>query len=95
VHAIALANLGELASGLALIEGLDGDTRAILVGIHVRFHKKARGPLVAEARCDAEPVVGDVERPVEANIYDGQGDLVATVEALWRLSSRRTREGAV
>ena len=94
VHAIALANLGELASGLALIEGLDADTRAILVGIDVRYHKKARGSLIAEARCEPAPVSGDVDRAVAASIYDAEGDVVATVEALWRLSARRTPAGA-
>ena len=85
VHAIALANLGELATGLALVGALGTEARGILTGLDVRYHKKARGTLEAEAVCEIPTVTGDMDRSVEAQIRDGAGDVVATVTAHWRL----------
>ena len=86
VHAIALANLGELATGLSLIGGLSPRLRAILTGLDVRYTKKARGPLLAEARCTVPEIVSEVDHAVEATIRDSDGDTVATVTAHWLLS---------
>ena len=86
VHAIALANLGELATGLSLIGGLSPRLRAILTGLDVRYTKKARGPLLAEARCTVPEIVSEVDHAVEATIRDSAGDTVAIVTAHWLLS---------
>ena len=86
VHAIALANLGELATGLSLISGLSPHIRAILTGLDVRYTKKARGPLLAEARCTVPEIVSEVDHAVEATIRDSDGDTVAIVTAHWLLS---------
>ena len=86
VHAIALANLGELATGLSLIGGLSPRLRAILTGLDVRYTKKARGPLLAEARCTVPEIVSEVDHAVEAIIRDSDGDTVAIVTAHWLLS---------
>jgi acyl-coenzyme A thioesterase PaaI-like protein len=86
VHAIALANLGELSTGLALLGGLGADVRGILTGIDVRYLKKARGRLTAEAHCALPSVQSDVDHVVEARIRNAEGTVVATVDAHWRLS---------
>lgn len=86
MHAIAIANVGELASGLAVIGGLPAGVRGILTGIEVRYLKKARGTLVAESRTSLDAVTETVERKVQADIRDAAGDVVAVVEATWRLS---------
>lgn len=91
VHAIALANVGELVTGLSLIGGLGTDLRAILTGLDVRYTKKARGPLVAEAMCTIPEITDSIEHPVEATIRDADGDVVATVTAHWRLGRSRAR----
>ncbi len=91
VHAIALANVGELATGLSLISGLGTELRAILTGLDIRFTKKARGPLVAEAHCSIPEITDSVDHPVEATIRDADGDVVATVTAHWRLGQARGR----
>ena len=86
IHAIALANLGELATGLALIGSLGSGTRGILLGLEVEYLKKARGTVEAEARCDISPVDGPLDMLVEARIRDFDGDVVAVTRAQWRLA---------
>jgi acyl-coenzyme A thioesterase PaaI-like protein len=86
VHAIALANVGELATGLALLGAMGPEVRGILTGIEVRYLKKARGLLRAEARCEIPQVTDRLEHVVRADVVDPAGDVVATVEARWLLS---------
>jgi acyl-coenzyme A thioesterase PaaI-like protein len=86
VHAIALANVGELSTGLAVLGAMGPEVRGILTAIEVRYRKKARGPLRSEARCEVPAVEEPVEHVVEASISDEAGDVVATVEARWLLS---------
>lgn len=89
IHAIALANIGELASGLAVIGGLPAGVRGILTGIEVEYVKKARGALVAESRCEITGITESVDRIVEADVRDESGDTVATIRATWRLAPAR------
>jgi acyl-coenzyme A thioesterase PaaI-like protein len=91
IHAIALANVGELASGLALVGALGPEARGILTGIEVRYTKKARGTLEAESRCAVPEVTETIDHSVEAEIRDAEGDVVATVTAHWRLGPVRER----
>lgn len=85
VHAVALANLGELASGLAMTAALPAGVRGIVRSITIEFSKKARGTLVAESRVGLPEVTGDTDFEVRADIRDGGGDVVATVRVQWRL----------
>lgn len=85
VHAMALANLGELSTGLAMIGGLPPSVRGILTAFEIEYHKKARGRLTAESRCDVPEVAEDADFVAEAAITDAAGDLVSTVRATWRL----------
>src|SRR4051812_7723465 len=47
VHAIALANLAELAGNVALMYSLPDDARFIISGIDIEYTKKARGTITA------------------------------------------------
>jgi acyl-coenzyme A thioesterase PaaI-like protein len=85
VHAIALANLGELASGLAMMCALPADVRGIVTGIDIAYMKKARGQLTAESRCQVPEVVDSIDHDVHADVVDAAGDTVARVTVRWRL----------
>ena len=83
IHAVALMNLAELSTGLALNTGLPDDARAILTRLTIEYGKKARGTLTSE--CSIEPPKTNERREVEveAVIRDGSGDVVAKAAARW------------
>lgn len=85
IHAIALLNLGELTTGLALNCGLPGSMRAILVKISMEYHSKARGTVIAECRCDPPRRGEEGNRTLIGELRDGDRQLVATVDAVWRV----------
>ena len=85
VHAMALANVGELATGLAVLGGLPQTVRGILTGFEIDFHKKARGRLLVESRCQIPAVTEDREYMAVATVSDEAGDTVAVAQAKWRL----------
>jgi len=85
VHAMALANLAEMATGLALNGGLPDRARAILTGFHIEYRKKARGTLVAECRCVPPADNAEYDCAVSGEIRDASGDVVATARAVWRI----------
>lgn len=89
VHAVALANLGELSTGLALNVGIPAEGRAILVGLKIDFVKKARGTLTATCRCEIPEIDVDRELQIDGEIRDGGGDEVARVRAHWRVGPVR------
>ena len=86
VHAIALANLAEVTSGLAMTAALPASVRGIVVRISIDYAKKARGALTAECRCTVPPVTERVECPVTAVVRDAAGDTVAQATVHWLLA---------
>jgi acyl-coenzyme A thioesterase PaaI-like protein len=87
VHAIALANVGELASGLAMTAGLPPTVRGIVTGLSIEFRKKARGRLTTTSDVTIPSTVpGPVEHVVEAVTTDESGDVVAVTRVTWRLA---------
>ena len=87
IHAIALANLGELASGMAMFSLLSNETRAIVVDLEIKYVKKARGRLIATGTANPPSLIEEpITSIVDAEIKDEAGDIVATIKVHWLLS---------
>lgn len=87
VHAMALANLGEMSTGLALICAAPKGTKAILVGYEIVYVKKARGPLVASCVLTQNVTVSPEPYEAIATIKNAKGEVVASVKAKWLVST--------
>lgn len=86
VHAIALANLGELASGLAMLTAAGDGVRGIVTRLEIAYHAKARGRLTATGTAHPPPVTTPIDSTATAEIRDAAEVTVATVTATWRLA---------
>ncbi len=82
VHAVALANLAEVTSGLAMLTSLPDNARGIVVHLGIEYLKKARGTLTAECRCPA-PSGAEETVTVTAEVKDAPGDVVARAAVRW------------
>lgn len=91
VHAIALVNLAEMTSGLAMMAGLAPAVRGIVTAVSMTYHKKARGTIRAVAHVDVPAVTADCDCEVTAECFDPAGTLVATGNIRWRLGPIRPR----
>lgn len=85
IHAVALVNLAEVASGTAMLTALPPGTRGIVTGLSMQYLKKARGTLTAECRCSVPDVNGPTTYDVHADIRDDVGDVVARGTVTWLL----------
>lgn len=85
IHAIALTNMGEFTSGIALISLFTDNMRGIPKEINIEFIKKARGRLIAECKTSLPDFESELEHTVTAEIKDGENDLVARVNVKWLL----------
>jgi acyl-coenzyme A thioesterase PaaI-like protein len=77
VHAIALANLAELAGNVALFYSMPDDARFIVSGMEIEYLKKARGTITAIGE---SPVVRSSQRAhydVPVSLRDASGEEVA------------------
>ena len=85
IHALALANLGEFTSGLAMLGTLSATTRGIPTKISTEYFKKARGTLLAESVCTPPHVTEETDFEVFTEVKDSEGDVVARSTINWRL----------
>jgi acyl-coenzyme A thioesterase PaaI-like protein len=83
VHAIALMNIAEMSTGLAMMFALPQDARAIITHLSIDYLKKARGTLVAECRCDVPTSNERKEFDMQSEVRDAGGELVARAQARW------------
>jgi len=89
VHAVALVNLGEVTSGLAMLAALTPDVRGIVTRLSAEFLKKGRGLLTAQSHVAVPSVCEPVEHLITAEITDAVGDVVCRVTAVWKLDVSR------
>jgi uncharacterized protein (TIGR00369 family) len=89
VHAVALLNLAELATGLSLNYALPAGARSILRGLSMEYVKKARGTLTAEATAPVFDDTAERDLVLETVIRDQAGDVVATAKAHWLIGPRK------
>lgn len=83
VHAVALVNLAEMATGLAISFGLPAGARGILAGLSIDYLKKARGTLTAVCECTVPESTERREYEIEGQITNAAGELVARARARW------------
>lgn len=90
IHAIALINLGEIATGLAVLSTIPDNMRGIVLGLEAEYLKKARGKLTANAVFELPDAIED-NSPVKvtAEISDSDGDVVTRVHATWLLGMKK------
>lgn len=92
IHAIALINLGEFSSGLALFTLMPHTHRGIITAISMRYLKKARGEI--KAVCHIKSLQwqdADTETQLQSELYDQTGERVAVAEVNWRLGLKNKR----
>lgn len=89
IHAVALANLAEAASGLAMNIALPDEARAIVTRLTIDYRKKARGTLVAECEAGLPDVTAEHEVVVVSEVKDATGDVVAVATVTWRVGPAR------
>jgi len=83
LHAIALASVGELSTGLAVIGALPGSGRMIMRHLEVTYHCKARGDVTATGRAEFPVTPGRHEVAATSEVRDAAGELVTSVTATW------------
>src|SRR4029079_13855684 len=68
VHAIALANLAELAGNVALAYSLPDDARFIVSGMDIAYTKKARGTITAVGEAPIPRTAGRAQYDVPVTL---------------------------
>ncbi len=79
IHAIALANLAELAGNVALAYALPPDARFIVSGMEIEYLKKARGTLTAVGEPPVPRTAARAQYDVPVTIRDASGEDVCRV----------------
>lgn len=88
IHAMALTNLGEVASGLAVVYSLPDHMRGILTGFEIAYEKKARGTLSAEADLVLPDFEGEQEFEVPVTTRDEDHEVVTRATAKWLIGPK-------
>jgi acyl-coenzyme A thioesterase PaaI-like protein len=77
VHAIALANLAELAGNIALAYSLPDEARFIVSGMEIEYVKKARGTITAVGESPVPRSAARAALDVTVVLRDASGEEVA------------------
>ena len=86
IHAVALVNLGEVTSGLAMLMILPSGVQSIVTGLTIEYEKKARGTLTATSTVTLPPAITEeITVDVTAEIHNAEDEIVARIRVTWRL----------
>jgi acyl-coenzyme A thioesterase PaaI-like protein len=85
IHAIALMNVAEFASGAAMTTALPPGYRGIVTKMTIEYFKKARGTVTAESRPVLPDLTVEGEYDFTSEITDGEGAVVARATVRWKL----------
>ncbi len=95
LHAMALAHLAEITSGLLLLYAVSPNGyRTILKRYQIEYLAKARGRIVARATLVLPK--GSLDKkdvPVPVELVDAQGTVVARARPVWRVGRTGARGG--
>jgi hypothetical protein len=78
-----------MVTGLTLLYSMPDETRAILSGIQMSYHKKARGLLSASCECIIPQDNSEQLLQIAGEIRNEEGDVVATVIASWLIGPEK------
>ena len=93
IHAIALLNVAEFASGAAMSTALPSEYRGIVTKISMEYFKKARGKITAESRPVLPDPMQEGEFDFQSELKDEAADVVARATVRWRLGRVEARPG--
>jgi acyl-coenzyme A thioesterase PaaI-like protein len=91
VHAMALTNLAELASGLAMMVCLTDKSRGILAGFEIEFIKKARTNITAKVDWQVEVGSESKKYHVPVDLYNSDNEIVAKANAIWLIGPKKEK----
>ena len=83
IHSVALCNLGELTSGILMIEFLHNrNKKGIITTIECKYFKKARGKITAISKINS---FNKTNNTIIANLYDNDDSLICIVKCYWSI----------
>lgn len=85
IHAVAITNLGETATGICVLSALQHTNRlrGIPVRVDTTYFKKARGTLTAISSVLLDDVTTDSEKVFDTDILNRSGECVAKCSVTW------------
>ena len=90
LHAIALVNVGELSTGLALYSRFSKGMKGIPTKLSIEYFKKARGTITATAKAPKPDRNQEKEYEIESILTNEAGETVSRVTANWRVRPPKT-----
>ena len=95
VHAVALTNLGECASGVAIVSALQDkrfkNIRGIPVSIDTKYYKKGRGRMIATANIKLSDLEAG-ESKFETVVTDLKGEQIALCVVTWSFRDKSVNQ---